>query len=269
MSVEPVLAGVKAVYFDLDDTLCTYWDAAKAGLRAAFDAVPVPGKTTDELLTAWAEEFRRFAHELKTSHWYEIYLSQGAITRIQLINETLQALGLNNPELAYQIGMTYGVERDKRLKLFPEVPTVLQAIHRKFPLGLITNGPADVQRQEIETLGIGGYFDYVFIEGEMGIGKPHASVMRRAEAAVGCKGRDILFVGNSYAHDIVPAVEVGWRTAWVRRPSDVPPSSRTGKPEERPEGGPVPDHVTDDLSTLLPALGLEPVAPVTGESSAS
>lgn len=251
-----MLQGVKAIYFDLDDTLCGYWNAAKSGLRAAFDAHPVEGKTTDEMLAAWANEFRRFAHELKTSHWYEIYLTQGGVTRVQLINETLQALGLDDPELAWRIGDSYGQERDMRLIVFPEVREVLEAIHTKFPLGLITNGPADIQRQEIETLKLGHYFDHVLIEGEIGVGKPHPSVMRKAETLTGCHGRDILFVGNSYAHDMLPAIEIGWRTAWIRRESDVPPSSKTGKPEEKPEDGPSPDLVMSDLRELLPALGL-------------
>ena len=103
---------------------------------------------------------------------------------------------------------------------------------------------------------IGHYFDHVLIEGELGVGKPHPTVMRRAEEVVGCRGAEILFVGNSYAHDMIPAVEIGWRTAWIRRPSDVPPSSKSGKPEEKPVDGPEPDLTMSDLRELLPALGL-------------
>lgn len=256
MEAVAVLKGVKVIFFDLDDTLCGYWDAAKAGLRVAFDQYPIPGFTTQQMLDAWANEFRRFAHELKTSHWYEIYLSQGGVTRVQLINETLAALGIENPEMAWKIGDAYGYERDKRLKLFDEAIEVLNQLHKKYPLGLITNGPADIQRQEIETLGIEKYFDYILIEGEMGVGKPHASVMRKAETCSGCKGSDILFVGNSYSHDIVPAAEIGWRTAWIRRPSDVPPSSKTGLPEEKPEEGISADIEVTSLLGLIPALGL-------------
>ena len=253
---EPAIQGVHAVYFDLDDTLCGYWDAAKIGLKATFEAHPVEGHTTEELLSAWANEFRRFAHELKTSHWYEIYLTQGGVTRVQLLSETLLSLGIDDPELAWRMGDSYGRFRDANLKLFPEVIEVLKILHSAYPLGLITNGPADVQRQEIATLGLGGFFDHVFIGGEMGVGKPHPSVMRRAEEAVGRHGSEILFVGNSYAHDMVPASELGWQTAWIRRPSDVAPSSRTGRPEERPEGGPVPDVEIHDLRELIGHLGL-------------
>lgn len=32
-----MLSGVKAIYFDLDDTLCAYWDACKQGLRETFE----------------------------------------------------------------------------------------------------------------------------------------------------------------------------------------------------------------------------------------
>ena len=250
----PKFVEVKAVYFDLDDTLCTYWDAAKAGLRAAIEAVPVSGLTTETFLAEWAVQFRRFAHELKTSHWYEIYLTQGGVTRVQLINETLQSLGINDPELAWRIGDEYGRQRDERLVLFEDAKVVLRALHGHLPLGLITNGPADVQRQEIETLQIEGFFDYVLIEGELGVGKPHPLVMRRAEESAGCSGRDILFVGNSYHHDIVPAAEVGWRTAWIRRPSDVAPSSQTGQPEAKPDHGPDPDMTVADLREILSEL---------------
>jgi FMN phosphatase YigB (HAD superfamily) len=55
---------------------------------------------------------------------------------------------------------------------------------------------------------------------------------------------------------MVPAMEAGWRTAWVRRPTDVAPSSRTGKPEARPEGSQPPDAETGDLTDLLDLLGV-------------
>lgn len=256
MEPQPIFAQVRAVFFDLDDTLCAYWEAAKAGLKAAFEEVSVPGFSIEQVSEAWAKEFRRFSHELKTSHWYEIYLQQGGVTRVQMMNEALLSLGLDAPELAWRLGEAYGRERDARLRLFAEAREVLEALKPHYPLGLITNGPADVQRQEIATLGIGDLFDHVFIEGEMGVGKPHLSVMRRAESAVGLPGEQILFVGNSYAHDMVPAMEAGWRTVWVRRATDVAPSSRTGKPEERPDGSLPPDAETGDLRELLDLLGL-------------
>ena len=159
-------------------------------------------------------------------------------------------------ELAKQLSETYARERDGALELFEDTVEVLEELKPRYPLGLITNGPADIQRQEIETLGIGRYIDHVFIEGEMRFGKPEPEVFRRAEAAVGFSGPEILFVGNSFAHDIRPAIEAGWRSAWIRRPTDVPPSAAPGGSpvEQAPEGAPEPDVVIGELRELLPLL---------------
>jgi FMN phosphatase YigB (HAD superfamily) len=141
---------------------------------------------------------------------------------------------------------------------FEDAVAVLECLRERFSLGLITNGPADVQRQEIETLGIGHYFDCVLIEGEMGEGKPHQSVFRRAEQCFEVSGTEILFVGNSYAHDIRPAIDAGWRTAWIRRPTDIPPSAGPGGSavEAKPEDAPEPDVTIGELRELKPLLGV-------------
>lgn len=242
---------VEAVYFDLDDTLCAYWDAAKKGLKTAFEDHPEHGFTTEELLEAWSVAFREFVETIGKTHWYEKYRHSGEITRAELMRRTLERLGNYDEDLAKQLSNTYHVERQAALELFPEAEEVIKSLHLDYPLGLITNGPADIQRQEIQVLNIGPFFEHVFIEGELGYGKPDPRVMELAEDAVGLKPNQILFVGNSYKHDMVPAYEAGWRTAWIRRPSDISPSSRSNKIEEKPEDGITPDITITDLRELL------------------
>lgn len=252
----PLFAGVKVIYFDLDDTLCAYWDAAKKGLRLAFEDHPEHGKTADEMIAHWGEAFREFSPTIKDTHWYAKYLESGETTRVELMRRVLERAGNFDEGLAERLSHTYYVERHAALELFPEVLPVLETLHQHYKMGLITNGPADIQRQEIETLHIGRYFDYVLIEGEMGVGKPDPFVTRTAEELSGCSGSEILFVGNSFKHDVVPAREAHWRHAWIRRPSDVAPTSTTGVPEPKPEGAPEPELTITDLRELLPALGL-------------
>lgn len=245
--------GVRAIFFDLDDTLCGYWEASRQALGQAFAECGPLDRTPEEMVQAWARAFRQFSPTLKQSGWYETYLKFGEPTRTEQMRLTLCEIGIEDEDLARRLSETYAKRRDENLRLFPEVLEVLDTLHGALPLGLITNGPADIQRQEIETLGIEKYFDPILIEGEMGEGKPLASVFRRAEELVGYSGRDLLFVGNSYAHDIRPAIEVGWRTAWIRRPTDVPPSAgdRRNTPEVLPEGAPAPDREITDLRQVL------------------
>jgi len=246
---------VRAIYFDLDDTLCGYWDACKTALRAAFEAEGPEGSDADTLIRAWAKQFRVLSPLVKNETWYPVYLKNGGTTRLELMKMVLADVGHPDDARAQRLSDMYGDLRDKNLKLFADAIPVLVELHAKYPLGLITNGPADIQRQEINTLGIGHYFQHFFIEGEVGFGKPVLEVFRRAEAAVGCEPHELLFVGNSYAHDIEPAIKAGWKTIWTRRDSDVAPSEKPGaKPEERPEGAPAPDYEVGDLSSILQLL---------------
>lgn len=254
----PLFADVQAIFFDLDDTLCQYWEAARTGLYRTFEIHPLPGLTTEDAVTVWAKAFRSFLKDVKHPDWYGRYLKNGETTRTEQMRRTLSEIGVVDEELAQRLSQTYMEERDRLLTLFDDSIEVLDALKPKYPLGLITNGPADVQRQEIATLKIEHYFDPILIEGEMGEGKPNQTVFRRAEQCVGVPAANILFVGNSYSHDIRPAVEAGWRTAWIRRPTDIPPSAGPGGSavELKPEDAPDPDVTLGNLKELLPLLGL-------------
>jgi putative hydrolase of the HAD superfamily len=248
----PDFRGVQVVIFDLDDTLCGYWDAAKAGLSHTFDVHKVEGKTKDEVLSAWAEAFRSFCSGIKKTDWYETYLKCGEPTRTETMRLMLEILGVKDDALASAMSETYFKARDAHLKLFPEALETLESL-KGYSLGLLTNGPADIQRQEVATLGIERFFKWIYIEGELGFGKPDVRTLEIIEEASGCSGSEILFVGNDYGHDIRPAIERGWRTLWVRRPSDIAPSET--KPKEMPEGAPLPDGVVDSLVDLPRMLG--------------
>ena len=253
-------AEVRAVFFDLDDTLCGYWDACKIALRETFGAHGPDGHEIEALVCHWASAFRAFAPGLRELGLYENYLTSGRHTRTEQMRRTLALLQIENDEIAHRMGEHYAERRMASLVLFPDALPLLDRLKAEgYPMGLITNGPADVQREEVTTLNLASYFDPIYIEGEVGYGKPDPRVLASAAAVVGLPPERILFVGNSYRHDIEPAIRAGWRTAWVRRPSDVPPSADLaveGLPEERPEGSPEPDVVIAHLSELLPLLGL-------------
>ncbi|MBX7135346.1 MAG: HAD family hydrolase [Fimbriimonadaceae bacterium] len=246
------LVGVKAIYFDLDDTLCGYWEASKRALAETFALHGPHGHTAEEMVRAWASAFRTFSPTIKRSEWYSTYLKSGGETRLEQMRRALAAVGLEDEPRAQLLSDSYGELRDRYLSLFPESIEVLDRLSAQFPLGLMTNGPADIQRQEIATLGIEKYFRHILIEGEMGEGKPVAAVFRRAESLMGCEGSELLFVGNSYHHDILPSIESGWRTVWVRRPTDIPPSADgQSQPEARPNDAPPPTLEINNLLELF------------------
>ena len=255
---------VRRIFFDLDDTLCGYWDASKAALRQTFEDHGPDGFNADQMVEHWATAFREFSPTLKKTGWYEIYLKEGEPTRTEQMRLTLRRIDVDDEPLARRLSDAYGAYRDQNLRLFPDAIEVLDTLSARHPLGLITNGPADIQRQEIATLGIERYFDQIYIEGEMGRGKPLADVFAMITERAEVEPHEIMMVGNSYAHDIQPALVSGWRGIWIRRPSDVPPSApgHLTKPEERPTDSPTPDAEIGSLSELLVLMGLRESASV-------
>lgn len=251
MPLRPELAGVRAVFFDLDDTICGYWDAARSGLEMAVQAHIFDPGFQERFRSQWSVSFRYFVETLPRTHWYAKYLKQGETTRTELMRRTLEDIGVVDEGLAQSLSHTYHVERQAALTLFDDALRVLTEVSSTHKLALITNGPADIQREEIEKLGVGPFFPFAFIEGEMGFGKPDRRVFDLATETLRVEPSEAVMVGNSYRHDIRPAADYGMRSVWVRRTSDVPPTSTTGRPEERPEGAPEPDLVVGSLSAIL------------------
>src|ERR1044071_6931663 len=97
---------VEAVYFDLDDTLCGYWDASKAGLRRAFEEHGPPGHSADEMIDIWARVFRKFSPTIKDSEWYKEYLKTGEPTRVEQMRRTLAEVGVEDSERSNSLSQT-------------------------------------------------------------------------------------------------------------------------------------------------------------------
>lgn len=244
---------VRRIFFDLDDTLCGYWSASKSGLRKAFEDHGPEGHTAEEMVEHWAAAFREFSPTVKNATWYAIYLKEGEPTRQEQMRLTLARVGVDDADRVKALSDAYASHRDAHLSLFEDARKVLETLYTRYPMGLITNGPADIQRQEIATLGIEPFFDRIYIEGEMGRGKPLPEVFSAITAEAELEPHQIAMVGNSYAHDIRPAIDAGWVGVWIRRPSDVPPSAKgkTSAPEERPEDAPAPHSVVTSLTEVL------------------
>lgn len=234
----------KAVFFDLDDTLCAYWAASRLGLRLTFDEHELPGGT-DAAIRAWRSVFSSFSPEIKTDRWYQRYLESGEATRTEHMRRMLETLGAPNDAVAAKLSARYAELRDINLEAFPETYACLDFLEPRYVMGLITNGPADVQRQEIATLDIEKYFDHILIEGELRIGKPHQQVFDEAAKRCAIEPESMLFVGNAFEHDVQGAKNAGWKAIWLNRAA-----------EPNPGGEPQPDATVDNLWGVVDWLGL-------------
>jgi putative hydrolase of the HAD superfamily len=111
----------------------------------------------------------------------------------------------------------YLKERRRPPPFFPETEAVLGGIKGKYKLALLTNGPADVQREKLKLSDLGRYFDSIVISGEVGIGKPDPGIFGIALDVLSATPDETVMVGNSLRSDVAGAQAAGIRAVWVNR----------------------------------------------------
>ena len=112
------------------------------------------------------------------------------------------------------------------------------------PVGVVTNGPTDMQWGKVRNTGVADLVDAVVVSEEFGVNKPHPAIFNRALGLIGASPSETLFVGDNQEADIVGAGEVGMRTAWMSHGRSWEIASYT------------PTHVIEHVWDVRPLLGI-------------
>lgn len=245
-SLSTIGGTIRAIFFDLDDTLCDAQSAFRAGLAAAFQVLRarVPDLEEARLRATW----QRVNADLFVA------VNAGAMlmaeARRERFRRTLRVLDLADDALADQLDRLLGETQLRHLTLFPDA-AVLDTLRGQVSIGIITNGAGDAhpdsQRTKAAHLGLLDRVDHFWVSDEIGWRKPDPRAFQPALDALDLAPASCLFVGDSLVNDIAGAVAVGmpsvliWRDAQLFAPAP---------------DGPVPTVV---LTSLLDLPGL--VAP--------
>ncbi len=205
------------VLFDLDDTLCDHDRSLRLRLRHAFEAAADgdPGIDVDALVE---ESVARSVGG--TGHFPEL----------------LRQHGIADPERSELAVAHYVSDRYRGLELFEESIEIVMLVKQHADVGMITNGPSEIQRKKIEHLAIADLFQFILVSEEEGVWKPDPEIFERALAITGAEPSEAVYVGDSPEHDIAGARAAGIRSIWINRRGRSWP------------GGPRPD---DEILTLL------------------
>jgi putative hydrolase of the HAD superfamily len=155
---------------------------------------------------------------------------------------TLRACGCNDESVAQLATNTLLKLSRNGYRLFDDVTDLLATARRAgVPLGLITNGAADAQREKLRVLDLERCFDVVVISGEVGIAKPDASIFRLALGKLAAERESAWHVGDDLNADVAGARAAGITAVWLNRRGLV-----------RKHGEPEPDLEIRSLSSLVP-----------------
>ncbi len=122
---------------------------------------------------------------------------------------TLADFGIDDHELAENIGHDYITISPLRVSLFPNTFEILDYLKPKYPLHLITNGFSEVQETKLQSSGLGKYFQHVITSEEAGFKKPDERIFRFAFEKTGAKPGESVMIGDDPDVDILGAREFG------------------------------------------------------------
>ena len=237
---------VRAVFFDLDETLL---DDDRGMREAVARTCATLGKRYPQIKPSQLEAtYLRVSEEWWTRS-RSVPRSSGRDTsagkdiRLEVWSKALATYGLPMRNLAIEAVDLYSQERRAGYRLFPDTRDVLGALHRRFILGVITNGPPDTQLEKLRITGIRAYLDVFVVSGELGMGKPDSGIFHKALEIAQTTPREALHVGDSLASDIAGAKSAGMYTVWVNR-----------RKIAKPQDAPTPDVEIDTLRDLVPLL---------------
>jgi len=200
-----------AVFFDLDDTLA---DETGASRRAV---TRVCRELSGRILTIPADRLEAAYLAASAALWTADPERLAAPVRLFRLEGWANALAEIGADrfLAPEAVELYAAARRATYLLFPESLPLLRLLRTHCHVGIITNGPADLQREKVTMMGLEHEVDTLLIAGEVGISKPDPAIFHRALARAGCLPAEALMVGDSWEKDIRAARAVGMDALWV------------------------------------------------------
>ena len=203
---------IKALTFDLDDTLWDIWPVVE---RA------------EELLHRWlAARYPRIVErftplELRNVS-EDIIAARPAIAhdRTLLRKEALGRAARCAGYVDFDVEGAFAVFFIARnaVEPFAEVRPALEQLARRYALASLSNGNADLR-----LIGLDDLFTFSLNAIDVGAAKPDLLMFEEARRRLAAPPEQIVHVGDDPEHDVRGAAQAGFRTVWVNRTGRVWP----------------------------------------------
>ncbi len=241
----PSLEGLKAIIFDLDDTLVDARAAFEVAIDNSFRAIysHLTEEQSAQALHLWrtdaAGHYRAYTRG-------ELSYDEQREARFRHIADTL---GLTAPtkEQAKLWLETWDAGFRAGWGAFPDVlPTLGWVEERGFAAGVLTNAHADLQQEKMNATGLGNLPLLVTLD-TFGVGKPDPRVFQEAARRLEVDPAQALYIGDEFDVDAKAAVRAGLHGAWLLRPGHAKGGIHDDDPDRATGAG---VHVLGSLAQL-------------------
>ena len=195
----------KYIFIDLDDTIWDFHTNARLSLQDMFEQ-----RKLAQYFTDFDEFFQIYAK--RNIELWEQY-GKGEITKEFLMSERfrypLSKMGLDDVELAEEIGIQYLDILPTKTTLMPYAKELLDYLYPKYPLTLISNGFVEVQYKKMRSSEIEKYFKHIVLSESAKALKPDKKIFEYALSLNNASKTEAIMIGDSYEADIRGAQNAG------------------------------------------------------------
>lgn len=211
------IPGIRAVVFDLDDTLYPEREFAFSGFRAVSEWLQRKIACTSDPEAIMRKLF-------DSPH------------RGQVFDQVLKELGCEqSAELVPQM-VDYFRQHSPVIRLHPDAISAMDRWAGRFLMGIVSDGFLSVQQKKVQALGLESRINLVILTDRWGreFWKPHPRAFQEIEKTWQVSGRACLYIADNPRKDFIAPVQLGWRTVRVCRLEGVycqEESAEGGNPE--------------------------------------
>ena len=204
---------IRAVLFDLDNTLFDHAASARAGLAAFLQHLET--SQDDELALRWFQlEQATYARFLAKQLSFQEQ-------RRERLRQFLPLAGLDVPttdRLLDELFDVYLQSYQDAWAAFPDAAPALQCLHDGgMPVGVITNGNHRQQTLKVGKIGLGPLIRRTFSSESMGHAKPSPEAFIQPCKSLGISPAQALYVGDNFRVDVEGAMNAGLQSIHLNR----------------------------------------------------
>ena len=219
---------IKAVLCDLDNTILDFDACSKKSMINAFKKFSLEYK----------EEMFEVFYKKNKELWAEVERGNLTVERLYEIrwNSIFELLGINEDGLAFEKVFHKGIEEGyEKMEGAEEFLTFLSG---KYQVYAASNAPYHQQKTRLLKANLLGFFEELFVSGEIGFGKPKREFFDYCLNALKLNPEEVIIIGDSLLADIKGGANAGIKTCWFN-------------PENKPITTEVcPDYVIENLAQI-------------------
>ncbi|NJP46726.1 HAD family hydrolase [Actinacidiphila epipremni] len=202
---------IRAVLWDIDDTLFDYDGAERTGMRhhLAHEGLPDAYDGVEQALDRW--------RDLTVRHWQRLAAGETDFPGRHW-DRVRDFLGrpLSDTE-AEEWFERHRRHYEAAWALFPDAVPALDGLAAGYRHAVLSNSAFEHQDRKLRALGVRDRFEVLLCAAELGVSKPEAAAFHAACDALGLPPHEVAYVGNEPDIDARGATEAGLLGIWLDR----------------------------------------------------